>query len=159
MPGFYCLGVENFYLLIHPNGHIFAAGALWNQQSFKQNIIKKYHGIYNAASKFSFLLRLFRYPPLPKINTIAGFAYISFLTAENNNPNIIRAFLGEIMAAAGKQYETVCIGATENSETSRILKKIKSIHFNSNLCLLDFKKDDTWIKLCTGPAFFECGSL
>ena len=64
---FHGIDVGNFYLLIHQNGDIAATGALWNQQDFKQYIVKKYGGIYKAASKLNFLLRLTP-PPILRIS-------------------------------------------------------------------------------------------
>jgi hypothetical protein len=156
---FHGLDIEDFHVLTRRNGDIVAAGALWNQQDFKQNTIRHYGGIYNVLSRLDFLLRWLRYPPLPKAGAVVDFAYVGFFAAKQDEPHFIRAFLGEIAAIAGQRYATVCIGATENSETNRILSEIKSIHFSSKLCVLDFENDDAWMGMGDRRAFFECGLL
>ncbi|MDR2133166.1 MAG: GNAT family N-acetyltransferase [Clostridiales Family XIII bacterium] len=153
------LDIECFYLLLHRSGDIVAAGALWDQRDFKQHIVKKYGGAYKTAAKFNFLLRLLRYPPLPKANAVADFAYVGFFAVERDEPALIRAFLGEMAAIARSRCDTLCVGATADSETGRVLQGIKSVHFGSKLCLFDFKKDGARPAPRKRPAYFECGLL
>ncbi|MDD4414915.1 MAG: hypothetical protein PHR14_10315 [Oscillospiraceae bacterium] len=156
---FHGIDVGDFYLLIHQNGDIAATGALWNQQDFKQYIVKKYGGIYKLASKLSPLLRLLHYPPFPKANSATDFAYISFLAAEHDDPAITKTYLSEIAAIARRQYGALCIGAVENSELNRVLCKIKSVSFKSKICLLDYKTNNVQFDINKQSSFFECGLL
>ncbi|MDD2361752.1 MAG: hypothetical protein PHH84_02165 [Oscillospiraceae bacterium] len=156
---FHGIDVGNFYLLIHQNGEIAATGALWNQQDFKQYIVKKYGGIYKAASKLRPLLELLHYPSFPKADTAADFAHISFLAAEHDAPAITKIYLSEIAAIARRQYGALCIGAAQNSELNQVLCKIKSVSFNSKICLLDYKTSDVRFDMNKQASFFECGLL
>ncbi|MCL1895711.1 MAG: GNAT family N-acetyltransferase, partial [Clostridiales bacterium] len=65
------------FFLLEDSGDIIAAGALWDQQAYKQYIVAGYGGAYRLAALFGPALRALRYPPLPKAGLPARFAYIS----------------------------------------------------------------------------------
>jgi len=153
LPG---LSTADFHVL-EEDGEIIAAGALWNQQSYKQCITLEYCGIYKIAARINPLLRMLRYPAMPKINKTANFAYISFALCRKDRPGALRALLGGL-AAAGKKYDFLTIGAASVDEPDAILSKAKSIKIGSKLCVTDYHKTGKLPQYKTPPRF-ECGLL
>jgi len=150
------LTVSDFFIL-EDNNNIVAAGALWNQKTYKQYIVLGYDGIYRFAAACNPLLRVLHYPPLPKVNETAHFAYISFLLCRENNPILERILLGEISAAA-RNYNFIAIGAAKETALWQHLDSLKSVKINSRLCIIDYKKSSAVESIKT-PLRFECALL
>ena len=156
MNDFTGLKITDFFLL-EDGDKIIAAGALWNQRTYKQYIALGYHGINKLASGHNPLLRLLRYPALPKINTAANFAYISFMLYRKDNLDTARIFLGEI-ASAARGYDFITIGAVSEDKIGMLLNSAKNIKIGSKLCRIDYHKNSPEQKYKT-PFWFECALL
>ena len=156
MDDFPGLTVPDFFIL--ENGdNIVAAGALWDQKTYKQYIALGYEGIYRFATVGNPLLRALRYPTLPKINEAAHFAYISFLLCRDNDSILERALLGEISAAA-HSYDFVTVGAAKGSAMGQYLDSVKSIKIGSRLCNIDYNRSGA-AAITETPLRFECALL
>jgi len=156
MNGFAGLQISDFFIL-EDKGEIIAAGALWDQRSYKQYIALGYHGASKLAAHCSPPLRFFRYPPLPKVNAAANFAYISFMLSRKNNPGAERIFLGEL-AAAARRYDFLAIGAVNGDKLREILNAVKNIKIGSKLCAIDYDKQSS-LPIYETPFRFECALL
>jgi len=150
------LTVSDFFIL-EDGDNIVAAGALWNQQKFKQYIVLGYDGLYKLAALCNPILRAFRYPPLLKVNNAANFAYISFLLCRENNLHAERVLLGEISAAA-RNYDFLAIGAVNGTVLGKRLDLIRSIKIGSRLCAVDYHRSGV-AESIDAPLRFECALL
>ncbi|MDR1206163.1 MAG: hypothetical protein LBL26_11925 [Peptococcaceae bacterium] len=150
------LTVSDFFLL-EDGGEIAAAGALWDQRAYKQCVALGYYGIYRFAAHCNPLLRLLRYPPLPKTNTAACFAYISFLLDRQDHPDAARVLLGEL-ASAARGYDFLTVGAVKGDALGTWLDAVRSVKIGSRLCLIDYEKTGA-APVYTTPPRFECALL
>ena len=156
MEDFAGLAVSGFFIL-EDKDNIVAAGALWNQKTYKQYIVIEYNGAYKIAALCNPFLRALCYPPLPKINEAAHFAYISFLLCRENDSALERILLGEISAAA-RNYSFLTIGAAKGTALEQHLNSVKSIKIGSRLCAIDYDRGGTAENIKT-PMRFECALL
>ena len=156
MDDFSGLTVTDFFVM-EDGGEIVAAGALWNQQFYKQYIALGYHGIYKLAAYCNPLLRFLSYPLLPKINKAANIAFISFALCRKDYSDLLGALLGEL-AAAGRGYDFLTIGAVNGDEAAVILNATKGIRIGSKLCVTDYDKTGH-LPIYKTPPRFECALL
>ena len=156
MDSFAGLTVSDFFIL-EEDGDIIAAGALWDQRAYKQYISLGYKGAYKLAAHCRPLLRFFHYPPLPKTNTAANFAYISFMLYRKDNPDAARIFLGDL-AVAGRGYDFLAAGAVKGDALGKILNDVKSIQMGSKLCVIEYDKKGA-ASVYKTPLRFECALL
>jgi hypothetical protein len=154
MDDFAGLTVSDFFIL-EDGSQIVAAGALWNQKTFKQYIVLSYGGIYKFAAACGTLLRALRFLPLPKVNEAANFAYISFFLC--CEPALEHVLLGEISAAA-RNYDFLTTGAANRSSLGQHLNSVKGIKFGSRLCAADYNRSGVMenVKM---PIRYECAFL
>ena len=156
MDDFAGLTISEFFIL-EDGENIIATGALWNQRNYKQYIAIGYKTVYKFVTHCSPLFQLFHYPPLPKMNTIANFAYISFFLCRKNYLNTMRVFLGEL-AVTAHDYDFLTVGAVNGDDLGEILASMKSIKVSSKLCIVDFEKNGI-VPIHKTPFRFECALL
>jgi len=156
MDNFAKLTVSDFFIL-EDSKKVIAACALWNQQAYKQYIALGYKGFYRLALHCNPLLRFLRYPPLPKTSTAANFAYISFMLCRKDSLDVARTFLGEL-AAAGRGYDFLTVGAVNGDELGKTLNAVKNIKISSKLCVIDYDKNGS-APVYKTPLRFECALL
>jgi len=153
------LDISNFYILRDEHG-IAAVGALWNQSAYRQYIVKKYRGILNCARLFNPLLKLLGYIQLPKENEVLDFPMLSFFISRDDDEGFSKAFLNNIARVIRKRYGMVVIGASEHSHMNGILKKLRSISFDSRIYTIDFilggRKS---VDVDSEKIWLECGLL
>jgi hypothetical protein len=168
------LTVSDFFVLEDGSG-ILAAGALWDQRSFKQSIMLSYGGIYKLAAHCNPLLKALQYPPLPRLGMAAEFAHLSFVLAREDDHQFTRILLGELASVGGGSnlellchssapaYSCLSIGAVKGSKLDVCLQGIKSYRFDSKLCAINHERAagiaEAIPATCTSPLRFECGLL
>lgn len=153
------LRVTDFYILEDRHG-IVAAGALWNQSSYRQYIVKKYHGIMKLARAFNPLLKLLGYIQLPRENECINFPMLSFVTGRDDREEYYVSFLSHIAPEIKKNYGMFVVGATGNSTANRVYKKLKSIHFDSGIYMIDFiLGNGRKLEIDKESLWLECGLL
>ncbi len=156
MNDFAGLTVSDFFLL-EDGEKIIAAGAVWDQRAYKQYVALGYSGAYKLAAHCNPLLRFFCYPPLPRTNTAANFAYISFLLCHKDNLDVMRIFMGEL-AATARAYDFLTIGAVDGDDVEMLLNAVKNINISSRLCNIDFGENGS-VPIYKTPFRFECAFL
>lgn len=156
MNAFAGLTVSDFFLL-EAGGTIIAAGALWDQRVYKQYIALGYSGAYKLAARCGSVLRAFRYPPLPKTNTSANFAYIGFMLCRKEDAGLTRIFLGEL-AAKARNYDFLTVGAVKGDPSDGVLSAVKSLKIGSKLCVIDYDQNG-YMPITQTPLRFECALL
>lgn len=150
---------SDFYCL-KKNGQILCVGAIWNQGGYRQYLVKKYRGAMKLARYLNPILKLAGYIPLPKEEEPLNFPMLSFLVTRDDNEEYCRAFLHHITKEIKKDYEMFVIGSPNSYFLNNILKKCRSIHFDSRIYAIDFiigggkkadiQKENLWL---------ECGLL
>ena len=150
------LSLSDFYLLEDGRGLV-AAGALWNQQAYKQYVSLGYHGVYRLAARCNPLLRLLRYPPLPPVGSGANFAYLSFLLCREECQDAACVLLGEL-AHVGSSFDFLAIGVVQGEPLGEVLDMTKSIRIGSKLCLVDYARTAS-LPSYAEPYRFECALL
>ncbi len=131
------LHIEDFYLLKRGTA-ILAAGALWDQSAYRQYIVKQYHGIMKLARCFNPLLRMLGYISLPGENEPIRFPMLSFFLSQNDNEEYYKAFLNHIVKEIKKKYPMFVIGTTASYFADSLYRKLKSIHFDTELYTIEF---------------------
>lgn len=150
------LTLDNCYLT-ERNGEILAFGALWNQTSYKQYIVKKYNGYMKYLKALSKLSELLGYIQVPKENETLKFPTLSLFYAKNNNRDYYKSFLYNISREVMKEYKFFVIGISGNNPNIDIFKRYKSLNFQSEIYFVKYENhidiDDN------GSVSLECGFL
>ena len=131
------LGVSDFYAA-EEGGKIIGACAKWDQGSFKQNIITGYSGImavikplYNAASA------LLRYNPLPEKGGKLKSFYISFMAADDDNPEILESLVRRVYNdSVGQGYHYFLAGLFQGDPLEKAFKAYVGVTYKTRLYLV-----------------------
>ncbi len=132
------VALEDFYSLSDVNGEIVAACAVWNQQSYKQYIIKGYGGIFRYLK--SMPLNWIGYPNLPKEDMPANYASIAMLMVKDNSKELARYFLRKV-AQASKKYDFLMLGLFQNHPQNDVFKRIRHIKYQSKLYTVNWSNN------------------
>ncbi len=153
------LGIEDFYILKNGEG-IIAAGALWEQSGYRQYIVKRYRGVMKLARCLNPMLSALGYIRLPRENENIRFPMLSFFISKDDNEEYYKAFLNRIVPEIKKSYDMFVIGTPGSYFADAIYKKLKSIHFDTEIYSVEFvlgggrtqgiSRDRLWL---------ECGLL
>jgi hypothetical protein len=153
------LCVENFYILSDENG-IVAAGALWNRTDCKQYIVKRYGKIMKLARIFNPVLSLLGYIKLPRENEPLDFPMLSFVLCRDDNKEYFRTFLNDVKEEVQKNHGIFVIGLPESHFASDVIKGIKSINFETEICEIRFPwKEREYAEINSNKIFPECALL
>lgn len=125
-------GLQNsdFYTL-RQDGEIIIACAVWNQQDYKQYLLKSYSGVYKAISKLP--TRYLGYPPFPKSNRLINYASISLLSCNRDvDHKIVQEFVEKVIEKS-TDYDLIFLGMFEDCKYNIIFNKIKHVKYKSRL--------------------------
>jgi len=152
--------LEDFYLLNDEHNEILAAGALWDQRSYKQYLVQGYSGILRILYPFSRFFPFFGLPILPAPGSILNFFTLSFWAVKDNNPGIFKCFLNAIPAVA-RNYPFFLIGIHAKHPLRDVLQKRPHISYKSNLYLVYWDEQSEYAdKLDKNMLpYLECGLL
>lgn len=149
------LKVEDSYILVDQNNKIVAFTSLWNQSSFKQYVIKKYHFPLNILKSLSFIFERIRYISFPSENQTFQFSHLSFLLVNDNSINIYKTFLYKICCDIYITHKALVIGISNEVIQNEIYNYIKKISFDSTIYYIHSKKSED---LSNNP-YIECALL
>jgi len=128
------LAPKDFYAAVR-NGEVVGTCAKWDQSGYKQNIIAGYSGkmsmarpLYNAGSG------IFGYRPLPDPGKELKSFYLSFMTADNNDPEILRAIVDRIFnESRGGGYHYMLAGLFESDGLSEAFDRYFCIGYKTGM--------------------------
>ena len=126
------LKAEDFYCL-RRDGRIVAAAALWNRQDVKQYYVKECKGVMKLVRALNPILQRLGYVRILDDDSILNFAYVSFLEAENDDPELMTSLFSRIKEAAKADYEALIISAAHSTPKHTALKKIRGISIQHNI--------------------------
>lgn len=122
--GIYCLKKD---------GRIVAAGALWDRRKVKQYYLMECRGIMKLLRLCNPLLSMLGYITLPPDDTMVKFAFLSFMTAEDDSPELLTSLFCRLKAEAQFSYDMIVAGATHSGSEYPVLRKIRAISFTTEI--------------------------
>jgi hypothetical protein len=147
------LTIDNFYVLLSDD-EVVACGAIWNQRSFKQYIVKSYSGIFKLLS---FGSRLFPFIALPPLGGTVALNMLAFCGVKDADGGYFEVFLKKILAGVPR-HEYISIGFANNNPLLETARGIKHILYKSRIYLVD--PDKTGVsELGDAPMHIECSTL
>jgi len=153
------LSLGDFYILPDNRGHILAAGAVWDQQAYKQYVIQGYSGCFRFLYPLSRLLPRFGYTALPEPGTVLNFFALSFWAVRDDNPDYFRTFVREIAGATGR-YSFFVLGLPEQNDLTRALRGSPHLSYKSRIYLVNWDRAKAAANEPDGrPPYLECGTL
>lgn len=154
------LRISDFYIMEDFSGEILAAGAVWDQISYKQYVVKKYGGVLNKIYPISCILPVFGYPSLPKPESVLKFFTLSFWAVKNNNVKVFERFINGI-SAVRDDYSFFVVGMHETHNLSGFLKRKSTITYSSKLYTVDWDKTHKTVNGLNrnSSIYLECGLL
>jgi len=152
------LRVGDFYCLENPDGGIVAAGAAWDQSSYKQYIVQNYSTPIKFLNSISRATPFFGLPRLPKPGSNLEFFTLSFWSAEN--ADIFNIFI-DLVSFERNRYPFYLVGITEAHPFRNSLRKRPCITISSVLYVYDLENNQ-WLTQLSGKSrvpYLECGLL
>lgn len=154
------LGIEDFFVMYNADGEFLAAGALWDQRSYKQYVLQRYGGYFKYLYPFAKLLPPFGFPALPAPGNALAFCTLSFWAVKDRNPEIFSLFLEKITHATAS-FPFLLVGVHEFHPLCSMLKKRPHISYKSKMYLVFWEKQQEFVStLRQDDRFYlECGLL
>ncbi len=123
---------EDFYVLKR-SGVITAAGAVWDRRNVKQYVLNRCRGIYALLRFINPVISALGYIKLPKDDTVVDLAFLSFLLSEDGDEEKYRIFISLLLREMSDKYPMLVIGTDINNPKYRVLEKIRSISFKTEI--------------------------
>jgi hypothetical protein len=130
------LSISDFFLALSGD-RVIGCLALWDQQSFKQSVIRGYSGTVARFRKIINLLSsLGGWPVLPNIGTRLNHCFACFPAIDNDDPEIFSALLRTLYnEAAHRKYDYFMLGLAEENPFIPIAKSYRPITYESQIYL------------------------
>ena len=148
------LSIDNCYILKYEN-EIVGFTALWNQEDYKQFVVKEYGFPLNILSKANSITNKIGYIPFPKQDETFSFSYLSFFIVKDNNLNMYKALLYKMCKELKGNIESLVIGTTNEIFQKFIFDSIRKISFDSVIYYLYYGEK----KNLKNEPFIECALL
>ncbi|MBF0595515.1 MAG: hypothetical protein HQL22_11200 [Candidatus Omnitrophica bacterium] len=127
--------VSDFYVA-YEGDQIVGVVATWDQSSFRQTLLKKYHGSMTWIKRILGSL-------LPQEGERIKHLYVSFVTVKDNSSRILAALLHYVYADIRKVgYKYFVLGLHEQDALNKALRGVSSIVYKSRLYVAEYKSDD-----------------
>jgi hypothetical protein len=130
------LAIEDFFLAVS-GSRIRGCLALWDQQSYKQSVIRGYSGSIARYRKLINLLSpLGGWPVLPETGTHLNHCFACFSAVDDDDPEIFSALLRALYnEAARRKYDYFMLGLAEGNPFHSIVKAYHPITYESQIHL------------------------
>lgn len=154
------LKVEDFWVIQHADGKFWAAGALWDQHSYKQYLLQRYGGYFKYLYPFAKLLPLFGFPALPAPGSTLAFCTLSFWAVKDQNPEIFSLFL-EYLACVAGSVPFFLVGMHESHPLRFMLQKRPHISYRSRMYLVFWEEQQEFVRNLQQEVvpYLECSML
>lgn len=154
------LSIERFYLLFDACQELVAAGAIWDQTSYKQYIVQGYGGILRWVYPLSRWFPLINLPILPTPGSLLKFFTLSLWAVKDNHPIFFQAFLDRI-ATVTPVYPFFLVGIHERHPLRPLLRKRPHISYTSKIYLVAWPEQTHTVELLDQRRipYLECGML
>ena len=133
------LSPSDFFLVLDQD-RIIGCLACWDQNSFKQTVIRGYSG---SLARWRKVINVFsRYigvPYLPEPNTPLKYSYASHLAMDNDDPVVFKALLCAMYDHTLEQgYNYFTIGLAETNPFRRIMESYRPLTYISQIYLVNW---------------------
>jgi hypothetical protein len=142
-----CLGLDiGDFLLAIRGGRIVGVLALWDQQGFKQSVVRGYSGALRFARP---LVNLFRpwtgLPRLPRLGSRFSHIYLSHVAVDDDDSGIFLSLLSRaIERATGRGYAYATTGFCEGHPLREvIMSSFPLLEYRSLVYLAHYPQDET----------------
>lgn len=155
------LVIEDFFLAISGD-RVIGCLALWDQQSFKQSVIRGYaRNIARYRKLINLLSPLGGWSPLPEVGTRLNHCYACFPGVDDDDPEIFSALLRALYnEAARRNYDYFMLGLAENNPFHAIVKSYHPIVYESDIYLAAWEDGyDAVAQVDTRPPALEIALL
>ena len=137
------LSPSDFFLVLDQDC-IIGCLACWDQNSFKQTVIRGYSG---SLARWRKVINVFsRYigvPYLPEPNTPLKYSYASHLAMDNDDPVVFKALLCAMYDHTLEQgYNYFTIGLAETNPFRRIMESYRPLTYISQIYLVNWDAED-----------------
>ena len=155
------LSVSDFFLALGGD-RVIGSLALWDQQSFKQSVIRGYSGrIARFRKLINFLSPLGGWPVLPDPGTRLNHCFACFLAVDNDDPEIFSALLRALYnEVARRKYDYFMLGLAEASPFHSIAKSYSPVTYESQIYLAAWEDGyDAIVQVDARPPALEIALL
>lgn len=140
---------------------ILALGFCWDQTSYKQYIVARYHGVYKALRKVQPLLSCFGVPSLPAPGERLKISTLSFVLVRDERAD---AFSWLLIAAAQqcRSYDLMLIGTGPHHPHREQLRKHPHWVYSSDIYEVHWPVQGETVEPSAHtavPTYLECGRL
>lgn len=150
----YGLSENDFFALRDSGGNILAAGALWNQQRYKQYVVTGYSGAYSLLRRLP--TRMFDYPVMPRPGKPANYASIALFCVRAGCEALAAKFIRAV-AAAASGYDFLMLGLHESHPLQPEISRMRHVQYTSRLYTVEF--GGGMFPLDKRPVMLEVGLL
>lgn len=123
---------------IYENSQLLGVGYLFNQQEYKEYVIKSYSGIYKYISKIP--TRLLKYPSFPKENQSADYVSMGVMVKDNSIELAYELIMQMLKNSPERDF--VMIGFLEKDSLNKVFSRIKNIKYRSRIYHVTWDKED-----------------
>ena len=141
------LSPADFFVVLD-NERVVACLACWDQNAFKQTVIRGYSG---SLARWRKLLNIFSsfgaWPYLPEPNTRLRYSYASHLAIDNDDPHVFAALLRAIYNHnIERGYSYFVIGLAEMNPLRTVVKPYRPLTYVSQLYLVTWDHGQRFIE-------------
>lgn len=135
------LSIENFRVAVK-DGKIIGCLAIWDQQGYKQTVVRAYKG---PVRVLRFLINLaaplLGIPRLPPAGNPFSHAYLSHVAVDDLDGEVLRTLVANaVNASAGQGYDYLTIGfAQRNPQLDTVKRNFRHIEYRSIICVFHFE--------------------
>jgi hypothetical protein len=137
--GLHGLGIGDFFG-IREDGALAACGALWDQRSFRQYIVKSYRGAMRVLYSLRGPMAFFGLPALPPPGAAADVRLITLMYSKGGDAALMKRLLGGLAAQAGGR--TLVLGLPDGDRWYPYFKKKPKLSFDSTLYWISGRPGD-----------------
>jgi hypothetical protein len=137
------LSPSDFFLVLD-NDRVVGCLACWDQNSFKQTVVRGYSGLLARWRKAINLLSRFGVVPyLPEPNTPLKYSYASHLAVDNDDPRVFKALLRAMYNRNLEQgYGYFMIGFAETNPFRKIVESYRPLTYISQIYLVNWDANE-----------------
>ncbi len=156
------LTIEDFFVA-ESAGSMVGCAALWDQQSFKQQVVRGYSArVRRWRRLFNVFALLSGLPRLPAIDATLRLVYLSHLAVANDEPKVLKALIKTVGADARRRgHDLLTFGLAEaHSLLPLVKRRFRHFEYHSLLCLVYWEDSKAAAEALDGrPVHAEIATL
>lgn len=134
------LNIENLFVALKGNEIVGTIG-LWDQTSFKQDVIYGYSPLIKLIKPFWNIFAPLRdFPSLPPSGTALNFFFASLILVKNNYEPVFQALIEELRKEGSKRgFESMVLGLHSKDSLNSVMNQYPSFKLKSRIFLVHWK--------------------